>query len=98
MRKFVYKVVDGSGRINIPKFMRDEAGINIGDIVKVSVDTDSNTVRVSSFDFIDLSEVSEKNIIHNIAAMENMSDEKKVQIATYLLGSIQKSSGGGGEK
>lgn len=94
----MYKVVDGSGRIIIPKFMRDEAGINIGDIVKVSVDTDGNTVRVSSFDFIDLSEVSEKNIIHNIAAMENMSDEKKVQIATYLLGSIQKPSSGGGEK
>jgi len=99
MKKFVYKVIDSSGRVNIPKSMRDEAGISIGDIVKVSVDTENNEVKVSRFDFIDLSEESsEKTKRHIMAAIEHMSSEKKVEVATSLLGSCQKSRKEKGEK
>ena len=86
MAGFVYKIIDNNGRVTIPKAMRDEAGISIGDIVKVSVDTNDCTVRVSRFDFIDVSEgVSDNSPNRILNVIDKMPSDKKVELASHLL-------------
>lgn len=36
-KKPVYKIVDGLGRVHIPKALRESADMNIGDIVRIDV-------------------------------------------------------------
>lgn len=86
MEGFVYKIIDNNGRVTIPKAMRDEAGISVGDIVKVSVDTNDSTVRVSRFDFIDVSEgVAQDMSGHIFKVIDKMPSDKKVELVSHLL-------------
>ena len=45
MNKPIYKLIDGKGRVLIPKSLRDAAGMGYGDIVRLGLSDGRVTIR-----------------------------------------------------
>lgn len=82
--KPIYKIMDGKGRILIPKELRTATGMDYGDIVKVGVN--QGTVSVKKVDLIEVGDMSPEAVeayVH--AAIREMPEEKQISIAARLL-------------
>lgn len=87
--KPIYKIMDGKGRILIPKELRAATGMDYGDIVKVGIS--QGTVSVKKVDLIEVGDQSPEAVeafIH--AAIRDMPQEKQISIAARLLELIER--------
>jgi bifunctional DNA-binding transcriptional regulator/antitoxin component of YhaV-PrlF toxin-antitoxin module len=82
--KPIYKIMDGKGRILIPKELRAATDMDYGDIVKIGVN--QGTVTVRKVDLIEVGDMSPEAVeayVH--AAIREMPVEKQISIAARLL-------------
>lgn len=87
--KSIYKIMDGKGRVLIPKELRTATGMDYGDIVKVGID--QGTVGIKKVDLIEVGDQSPEAVeafIH--AAIRDMPQEKQISIAARLLELIER--------
>ena len=85
--KPIYKIVDGKGRILIPKEIRTATGMDYGDIVKVGVS--QGTVSVKKVDLIEVGDLSPEAVeayVH--AAIREMPEEKQISIDHHRPGVV----------
>lgn len=86
--KPVYKIVDGKGRVLIPKEYRTASGMDYGDIVRLNLS--QGTVSVKKVDLIEVGDQSPEAVEAFIyAAIRSMPEEKKIAIAAKLLEQLQ---------
>lgn len=86
--KPIYKIMDGRGRVLIPRELRTAAGMDYGDIVKVGIS--KGNVSVKRVDLIEAGDQSPEAVeafIH--AAIRDMPKEKQISIAARLLELIE---------
>lgn len=87
--KPIYKIMDGKGRVLIPKELRASSGMDYGDIVRVGIN--EGAVSVKKVDLIEVGDQSPEAVeafIH--AAIRDMPKEKQISIAARLLELIEK--------
>ena len=87
--KPIYKIMDGKGRVLIPKELRAASGMDYGDIVKVGIS--QGTVSVKKVDLIEVGDQSPEAVeafIH--AAIRDMPQDKQISIAARLLELIER--------
>ncbi len=87
--KPIYKIMDGKGRVLIPKELRTATGMDYGDIVKVGIS--QGTVSVRKVDLIEVGDQSPEAVeafIH--AAIRDMPQDKQISIAARLLDLIER--------
>ena len=87
--KPIYKIMDGKGRVLIPKELRTATGMDYGDIVKVGIS--QGAVSVKKVDIIEVGDQSPEAVeafIH--AAIRDMPQEKQISIAARLLELIER--------
>jgi len=90
--KPIYKIMDGKGRVLIPKELRTATGMDYGDIVKVGVS--QGTVSVKKVDLIEVGDLSPEAVeayVH--AAIREMPEEKQISIAAKLLELVEQRKG-----
>lgn len=90
--KPIYKIMDGKGRVLIPKELRTATGMDYGDIVKVSFS--QGTVSVKKVDLIEVGDLSPEAVeayVH--AAIREMPEEKQISIAAKLLELVEQRKG-----
>lgn len=90
--KPIYKIMDGKGRVLIPKELRTATGMDYGDIVKVGVS--QGTVSVKKVDLIEVGDMSPEAVeayVH--AAIREMPEEKQISIAAKLLELVEQRKG-----
>jgi bifunctional DNA-binding transcriptional regulator/antitoxin component of YhaV-PrlF toxin-antitoxin module len=90
--KPIYKIMDGKGRVLIPKELRTATGMDYGDIVKVGVS--QGTVSVKKVDLIEVGDLSPEAVeayVH--AAIRDMPEEKQISIAAKLLELVEQRKG-----
>lgn len=86
--KPIYKIVDGKGRVLIPKEFRTASSMDYGDIVRLGVS--QGAVTMKKVDLIEVGDQSPEAIEAFIyAAIREMPEEKKIAIAAKLLDQIQ---------
>lgn len=87
--KPIYKIMDGKGRVLIPKELRTASGMDYGDIVKVGVS--QGIISVKKVDLIEVGDLSPEAVeayVH--AAIRDMPQEKQIFIAARLLELIER--------
>ena len=92
MSKAIYKIIDGKGRVLIPKEMRDASGIEYGDIVRLGIL--GGRVSVKKVDLIEVGDQSPEAVeafVH--AAIREMPEETQIVIAARLLELIEQRKG-----
>jgi len=90
--KPIYKIMDGKGRVLIPKELRTATGMDYGDIVKVGFS--QGTVSVKKVDLIEVGDLSPEAVeayVH--AAIREMPEEKQISIAAKLLELVEQRKG-----
>ena len=90
--KPIYKIMDGKGRVLIPKELRTATGMDYGDIVKVGIS--QGTVSVKKVDLIEVGDLSPEAVeayVH--AAIREMPEEKQISIAAKLLELVEQRKG-----
>jgi bifunctional DNA-binding transcriptional regulator/antitoxin component of YhaV-PrlF toxin-antitoxin module len=82
--KQMYKVVDGKGRVLIPRELRAASGMDYGDIVRLGVS--QGAVSVKKVELIEVGDQSPEAVEAFVyAAIRDMPEEKKIAIAAKLL-------------
>jgi AbrB family transcriptional regulator, stage V sporulation protein T len=92
MSKAIYKIIDGKGRVLIPKEMRDASGMEYGDIVRLGIQ--DGRVSVKKVDLIEVGDQSPEAVeafVH--AAIREMPEETQITIAARLLELIEQRKG-----
>lgn len=90
--KTVYKIVDGKGRVLIPKELRDASGMEYGDIVRLGIQDGRLFVRkVELIEVGDQSPEAVEAFVH--AAIREMPEEKQIAVAARLLELIEQKKG-----
>jgi AbrB family transcriptional regulator (stage V sporulation protein T) len=90
--KPIYKIVDGKGRVLIPKELRTASGMDYGDIVRLNIN--QGIVSVKKVDLIEVGDQSSGAVeafVH--AAIREMPEEKQISIAAKLLELIEQRKG-----
>jgi len=90
--KPVYKIVDGKGRILIPKELRAASGMDYGDIVRLSLH--QGAVTAKKVDLIEVGDQSPEAVeafVH--AAIREMPKDTQITLAARLLELIEKRKG-----
>lgn len=90
--KPIYKIVDGNGRILIPKELRTGSGMDYGDIVKLSIH--QGIVSVKKVDLIEVGDQSPEAVeafVH--AAIREMPENTQITLAAKLLELIEQRKG-----
>lgn len=90
--KPIYKIVDGKGRVLIPKELRTASGMDYGDIVRLNIN--QGTVSVKKVNLIEVGDQSSGAVeafVH--AAIREMPEEKQISIAAKLLELIEQRKG-----
>lgn len=90
--KPIYKIMDGKGRVLIPKELRTATGMDYGDIVKVGIS--QGIVSVKKVDLIEVGDLSPEAVeayVH--AAIREMPEEKQISIAAKLLELVEQRKG-----
>lgn len=83
--KPIYKLVDGKGRVLIPKELRTAAGMDYGDIVRLGVDDGGVSVR--KVDVIEVGDQSPEAVEAYVrAAFKTMPDSTRLGLIAELTG------------
>lgn len=81
--KPIYKIMDGKGRVLIPKELRVASGMDYGDIVKVGIN--QGTVSVKKVDLIEVGDQSPEAVEAFVrAAIKGMPDNTRLNLITDL--------------
>lgn len=92
MGKPIYKLVDGKGRILIPKDLRDAAGMGYGDIVRLGLSDGRVTVR--KVDVVEAGDQSPEAVEAYVrAALKSMPDSTRLELLGELSSLLQKKEG-----
>lgn len=86
--KPIYKIVDGKGRVLIPKELRAASGMDYGDIVKLNIH--QGVVTAKKVDLIEVGDQSPEAVeafVH--AAIREMPEDTQIAIAARLLELIE---------
>ena len=90
--KPIYRLVDGKGRVLIPKNLRDAARLEYGDIVRLGL-TDGN-VTVSKVEVVEAGDQSPEAVEADVrAAFKSMPDTVRVELIGELSALLQKKEG-----
>jgi len=88
MGNAVYKLVDGKGRVLIPKALREAAGLEYGGIVRLGLADGKVTVRrVDVIEPGDQSPEAVEAYVH--AALKTMPDSTRLKLLSELSGLLQ---------
>lgn len=85
MSKPIYKLVDGKGRVLIPKSLRDAARMEYGDIVRLGIA--NGRVTVCKVDIVEAVEAYVR------AAFKSMPDSTRLELLGELSSLLQKREG-----
>lgn len=92
MNKPIYKLVDGKGRVLIPKSLRDAAGLGYGDIVRLGLSDGRVTVR--KVDIVEAGDQSPEAVEAYVrAAVKSMPDSTRLELIAELSSLLQKKEG-----
>lgn len=84
MLKDVYRLIDGKGRVYLPKELRESLGLEPGGFVKLSAD--GCDLRVKKVHLIEAGDHSPEALEAFVeAAASTMPREKRIEIAARLL-------------
>jgi AbrB family looped-hinge helix DNA binding protein len=87
--KEMYRLVDGKGRVYLPKEVREAAGIGCGDIIKIAMDK-RGRVEIRKAVLIEMGDQSSEAMEAYVrAAVKQMSGEKLLNLMTELAGMMQ---------
>jgi len=90
--KSIYKIIDSSGRILIPKELRAAADMEAGDIVKLGIQ--KGTVTAKKLDIIEVGDQSPEAVETYVkAAVKAMSEETQINIAAHILELLERGKG-----
>ena len=90
--KPIYKLVDGKGRVLIPKSLRDAAKLEYGDIVRLGLTDGKVTVR--KVDVVEAGDQSPEAVEAYVrAAFQSMPDTVRVELIGELSALLQKKEG-----
>lgn len=88
MNKPVYKIIDGKGRVLIPRELRAASGMEYGDIVRLELS--DGRVAVKKIDIVEIGDKSPEAVEAYVrAAIREMPEEKQIAIAARLLELLQ---------
>lgn len=91
-KKPIYKLVDGKGRVLIPKELRDAAKIEYGDIVRLGLTDGRVTVR--KVDIVEAGDQSPGAVEAYVrSAFKAMPDSLRLELLGELSGLLQKREG-----
>ena len=92
MSKPMYRLVDGKGRVLIPKSMREAAKLEYGDIVRLGLADGKVTVR--KVDVVEAGDQSPEAMEAYVrAAFKSMPDTVRVELIGELSALLQKKEG-----
>lgn len=92
MNKPVYKLIDGKGRVLIPKNLREAARMEYGDIVRVGLEDGKVTLRkVNIVEAGDQSPEAVEAFVR--AAFQSMPDRTRLELIAELSGLLQRKEG-----
>ena len=87
--KEMYRLVDGKGRVYLPKEVREAAGIGCGDIIKIAVDK-RGRVEIRKAVLIEMGDQSSEAMEAYVrAAVKQMAGAKLLNLMTELAGMMQ---------
>ena len=90
--KPIYKLMDGKGRVLIPKSLRDAAKLESGDIVRLGLADGKVTVR--KVDVVEAGDQSPEAMEAYVrAAFKSMPDTVRVELIGELSALLQKKEG-----
>ena len=90
--KPIYKLVDGKGRVLIPKALRDTAKMEYGDIVRLGLADGKVTVR--KVDIVEVGDQSPEAVEAYVrAAFKSMPDATRLGLIGELSALLQKKEG-----
>jgi bifunctional DNA-binding transcriptional regulator/antitoxin component of YhaV-PrlF toxin-antitoxin module len=79
----MYKLIDGKGRVLIPKELRSAAGMDYGDIVRLGVT--NGRVSIRKIDIIEVGDQSPDAVEAYVrAAFKTMPDDTRLSLITDL--------------
>lgn len=91
--KPIYKLVDGKGRVLIPKELRTAAGMDYGDIVRLGIDDGGVSVR--KVDVIVVGDQSPEAVEAYVrAAFKTMPDSTRLGLIAELTGLMRQKKEG----
>lgn len=94
MNKPVYKIMDDSGRVLIPREWRVLAGLERGDIVRL--DFSGGAIAVKKAALVEVGDQSPEAVEAYVrAAIREMPQETQIAIAAQLLGLVEGRKGQG---
>ncbi|CUX69776.1 hypothetical protein BN3590_03749 [Clostridium sp. C105KSO15] len=86
--KPIYKIVDGKGRVLIPKELRSSSGMDYGDIVRLGIS--QGTISIKKVDLIEVGDQSPEAVEAFVqAAIREMPEDTQISIAAKLLELIE---------
>ena len=91
--KPVYKIVDGNGRVLVPKEIRDKAGIGYGDIVRLGIA--DGAISVKKVDLIEVGDQSVQAVEAFVrSAFKTMPDDTRFSLISELFSLTQQNREG----
>ncbi|WP_308588760.1 AbrB/MazE/SpoVT family DNA-binding domain-containing protein [uncultured Oscillibacter sp.] len=91
--KPIYKLVDGKGRVLIPKELRTAAGMDYGDIVRLGIE--GGRVSVRKVDVIEVGDQSPEAVEAYVrAAFKTMPDNTRLGLIAELTGLMRQKKEG----
>lgn len=92
MSQPIYKLVDGKGRVLIPKNLRDAARMEYGSIVRLGLA--DGRVTVHKVDIVEVGDQSPAAVEAYVrAAFKSMPDSTRLELIGELSGLLQKKEG-----
>lgn len=86
--KPIYKLVDGKGRVLIPKELRVAASMDYGDIVRLGIE--NGRVSVRKVDIVEVGDQSPEAVEAFVrAAFKSMPDDTRLGLIAELTGLMQ---------
>ena len=91
--KPIYKLVDGKGRVLIPKDLRIASGMDYGDIVRLGLS--NGTVSVQKINIIEVGDQSPEAVEAYVrAAFKTMPDDTRLSLISDLTALMQQKKEG----
>ena len=91
-KKPTYKLIDGKGRVLIPKRLRDAAKMEYGDIVRLGLADGKVTVR--KMDIVEAGDQSPAAVEAYVrAAFKSMPDSTRLELIAELSSLLQRKEG-----